>query len=73
MFRYLVLGCLIGVFAFDSGAALAATKLKSISALPRKHPLNKPLDHFTDLAHKYSNNELKIRYIGAGDAIPGCR
>ena len=70
MLRYLVLGCLVGVFAFDSGAALAATKLKSISALPRKHPLNKPLHHFENLAHKYSNDQLKIKYIGAGDAIP---
>ena len=31
MFRYLMLSCLVGVFAFDSGAALAATKVKSIS------------------------------------------
>ena len=49
MLRYLVLGCLVGVFAFDSGAALAATKLKSISALPRKHPLNKPPVSYTHL------------------------
>ena len=62
---------LVGAFVLGIGGAIAAeVKLKSITALPRKHPLNEPLDHFTKLVHKYSNNQIAIQYIGAGDTIP---
>jgi TRAP-type C4-dicarboxylate transport system substrate-binding protein len=43
---------------------------KSITAFPRKHPFNVPLANFSELAAKYSNGEIKIRYIGGPDVTP---
>ena len=72
MKRFRLMGwVLVGAFALGIGGAVAAeVTLKTITALPRKHPLNEPVDHFTKLVHKYSNDRIAIRYIGAGDTIP---
>ena len=43
---------------------------KSITAFPRKHPFNAPLAEFSKLAAKYSNGEIKIRYVGGPDVTP---
>ena len=51
-------------------ASAANVNWKSITAFPRKHPFNAPLHDFAERAAKYSNNEIKIRYIGGPDVTP---
>jgi TRAP-type C4-dicarboxylate transport system substrate-binding protein len=43
---------------------------KSITAFPRKHPFNAPLKDFADRAAKYSDGQIKIRYVGGPDVTP---
>ena len=59
---------LLTALALDTAAAAAS--FKSITALPRKHPLNLPHGHFLKLVEQYAGDKVKIRYIGAGDTIP---
>ncbi len=51
-------------------AVSAEVNWKSITAFPRKHPFNAPLAEFAKLAAKYSNGEIKIRYVGGPDVTP---
>lgn len=56
---------------FSATPAFAAdVNWKSITAFPRKHPFNAPLAEFAKLAAKYSNGEIKIRYVGGPDVTP---
>lgn len=56
---------------FSVGQAYAdSVNWKSITAFPRKHPFNAPLAEFARLATKYSNGDIKIRYIGGPDVTP---
>ena len=56
---------------FSSVPAVAAeVNWKSITAFPRKHPFNTPLQEFAKLVGKYSNGEINIRYIGGPDVTP---
>ncbi len=51
-------------------AMAAEVNWKSITAFPRKHPFNAPLHEFAKLATKYSDGQIKIRYIGGPDVTP---
>ncbi len=51
-------------------AMAAEVNWKSITAFPRKHPFNAPLHEFAKLAAKYSDGQIKIRYIGGPDVTP---
>ena len=62
---------LVLAFVLGIGSAIAADfNFKSISALPRKHPLNKPLDDFTKRLHEYAGGTIKVRYLGGPDVTP---
>lgn len=70
-FVRLVSAATLAGFMMACGAAVAAdVKLKSVAALPRKHPFNKPLHEFIKLADKYSKGSVKIRFIGGPDVTP---
>ncbi len=67
----LVFGSVILSFALTAlPAAAESVSWKSVTAFPRKHPFNPPLDDFAKRAAQYSNNEIKIRYIGGPDVTP---
>ena len=57
------------VFSVDQAYA-DSVNWKSITAFPRKHPFNAPLAEFARLATKYSNGDIKIRYVGGPDVTP---
>ena len=66
-----IFGSVILSFALSAlPAAAASVSWKSVTAFPRKHPFNPPLDDFAKRAAQYSNNEIKIRYIGGPDVTP---
>ena len=68
----LVFGSVILSFALTAlPAAADSVSWKSVTAFPRKHPFNPPLDDFAKRAAQYSNNEIKIRYIGGPDVDAG--
>ena len=67
----LVFGSVILSFALTAlPAAAESVSWKSVTAFPRKHPFNPPLDDFAKRAAQYSNNEIKINYIGGPDVTP---
>ena len=53
-----------------SPAGAETVNLKSITAFPRKHPFNSPLEDFTKRVAEYTNNEIQIRYLGGPDVTP---
>ena len=67
----LVFGSVILSFALSAlPAAADSVSWKSITAFPRKHPFNAPLHDFAKRAAQYSNNEIKINYVGGPDVTP---
>ena len=66
-----IFGSVILSFALSAlPAAAESVSWKSVTAFPRKHPFNPPLDDFAKRAAQYSNNEIEIRYIGGPDVTP---
>lgn len=68
--RIAAVSIVAGLGCSYASMAYSEVTLKSVTALPRKHPFNKPFENFIALVNKRGKGEIQIRYVGGPDVTP---